>query len=318
MRFDLTTFGEGGLRLSVPAGQRMETATRFDVDVSGTEANVAGALARLGWRCGWVSALPDTPPGRRVVQAQRAHGTDLSAVIWRPEGRVSSYYVEYAQPPRPVMIYYDRKDSCFTQLRPDDIDWDYLLDTRHLHLSGLTVPLSSGAAEIVVTALQRAKAAGVTTSFDVNFRQLLWTADDARKKLIDLARGVDVLFLGCRDAVKVFGCSGEPPEIIDTLAAMTGARNIVMSLSSDGVAGWDGTTLHQVAAHDVGIIDRIGAGDAMVAGILHGWLRGSLPKGLAYGSMMAALAMSQVGDAVITTEAELERLLTADPVDIVR
>ncbi|SVC62076.1 uncharacterized protein METZ01_LOCUS314930, partial [marine metagenome] len=61
-RFDLTTFGEGVLRLSVAAGQRIETATTFDVNVSGTEANIAGALSRLGWRCGWVSALPDTPP----------------------------------------------------------------------------------------------------------------------------------------------------------------------------------------------------------------------------------------------------------------
>lgn len=318
MRFDLTTFGEGVLRLSVPAGQRIETAGQFDVDVSGTEANVAGALSRLGWRCGWVSALPDTPPGRRVIHAQRAHGIDLSAVIWRPEGRVSSYYVEYAKPPRPVMIYYDRKGSCFTELQPGDIDWDYLLDTRHIHLTGLTVPLSPGAAEIVATALKRAKAAGVTTSFDVNFRHLLWSADAAREKLAELARGVDVLFLGRRDAVNVFGCEGTPAQIIDALAAMTSASNIVMSLSKDGIVGWDGTTLHEVPARKVSIIDRIGAGDGMVAGVLHGWLRGSLSKGLAYGSVMAALAMSQVGDAVVTTKDELERLLNDDAIDIVR
>ena len=318
MRFDLTTFGEGGLRLSVPAGQRIETAVRFDIDVSGTEANVAGALSRLGWRCGWVSALPDTPPGRRVIHAQRAHGTDLSAVVWRPEGRVSSYYVEYTQPPRPVMIYYDRKDSCFTQLRVDDIDWDYLLDTRHLHLSGLTVPLSEGASEIITTALARAKSAGITTSFDVNFRQLLWSAEEARGKLVDLASDVDVLFLGRRDAIKVFGCDGNPTDIVQALAAMTGARNVVMSLSSDGVIGWDGNTTHTAPARAVGIIDRIGAGDAMVAGILHGWFRGDLKQGLSYGVLMAALAMSQVGDTVVTTQAELDRLLTQDPVDIVR
>ena len=317
-RFDLTTFGEGVLRFSVPAGHRIETASTFDVNVSGTEANVAGALSRLGWSCGWVSALPDTPPGRRVQHAYRTHGIDLSAVVWRDEGRVACYYVEYAHPPRPIRIYYDRKGSCLTEMTPDDVDWDYLLDTRHLHLTGLAVPLSETTREIVTHAMERARAKGITTSFDVNFRKLLWTEAEARKTLLPLASGVDVLFVGRRDATSVFGCDGEPEQIIEGLAQMTQARNIVVSLSKDGVIGWDGTDTHRVDAKRVWIVDRIGAGDAMVSGVLHGWLQGDLAKGLEYGSVMAALAMSQVGDTVVTHRRELERLLADDGADIVR
>lgn len=318
MRFDLTTFGEGVIRLSVPVGQRIETTSRFDVDVSGTEANVASALSRLGWRCGWVSALPDTPPGRRVEQCFRPHGVDLSALIWRKEGRVSTYYVEYSGPPRPTMIYYDRKDSCFAKLTPDDIDWDYLLDTRHLHLSGLAVPLSQGSEEIISLALARAREKGITTSFDVNYRKLLWSTDEAREKLLELAQGVDLLFLARRDAESIFGCKGEVKDVIERLGRMTGAHNIVMSLASEGVAGWDGCSIQQQAACEVEIIDRIGAGDAMISGVLHGWFGGSLSKGLRYGSMMAALAMSQSGEAVVTNKEELERLLSTDHIDIYR
>ena len=318
MRFDLTTFGEGVLRLSVPVGQRIETAKTFDVDVSGTEANVAAALSRLGRRCGWISALPDTPPGRRVEHAFRSHGVDLSSLVWRDQGRVSTYYVEYSQPPRPIMVYYDRKDSCFTNLTPDDIDWDYLLDTRHLHLSGLTVPLSESVGEIVSLALARARAKGITTSFDVNYRHLLWSEGEARQKLAEYMKEIDLLFLARRDAVSVFGFDGEVSDVIDQVGQMTGARNIVMSLSSDGVVGWDGSSIRHVKARDVGIIDRIGAGDAMVSGILHGWFGGDLFAGLRYGTMMAALAMSQTGDAVITNQAELDRLLSEDFIDIVR
>lgn len=317
-RFDLTTFGEGVLRLSVAAGQRIETATTFDVNVSGTEANIAGALSRLGWRCGWVSALPDTPPGRRVINAYRSHDIDLSAVVMRSEGRVSCYYVEYANPPRPIKIYYDRENSCLTQMPPEDVDWDYLLDTRHLHMSGLTVPLSDYTEAIISQALEKARNKGITTSFDINYRKLLWPEAKAREKLLSLAAEVDILFCGRRDAEKVLGCEGEPEQIIQQLAEMTNARNIVVSLSSEGVIGWDGKDYYREDAKKVWIIDRIGAGDAMVAGILHGWMNESLAQGLKYGVVMAALALSQVGDVVITHSRELVSLLDGDAADIVR
>jgi len=317
-RFDVTTYGEGVLRLSVPAGERIETAAGFDVHVSGTEANVVGGLSRLGWSCGWVSALPDTPPGRRVQHAHRSHGIDLSSVVWREDGRVSTVYVEYAHPPRPIRIYYDRKDSCFTQMPADGVDWAYLLDTRHLHLSGLTVPLSENTEQIITQALQRAREHGVTTSFDVNYRNLLWTTEDARERLLPLIKGVDILFCGRRDAEAVFGCAGKPQEIVDKLGEISGAANIVVSLSGEGVIGWDGTDYHREKATRVWIVDRIGAGDAMIAGVLHGWLNGSLSDGLQYGAVMAALALSQEGDTVVTTARELERLRGGDAADIVR
>ena len=98
-RFDLTTLEEGQLRLCVPTGQRLEAVDRFDVYVSGTEGNVACALARFGWATGWVSTLPDSPLGHRVERAYRVSGVDLSSVRWG-DGRLATYYVEYAAPPR--------------------------------------------------------------------------------------------------------------------------------------------------------------------------------------------------------------------------
>ena len=317
-RFDLTTFGEGGLRLSVPAGRRIETAAAFDVDVAGTEANVAGALSRLGWKCGWVSALPDTPPGRRVLNACRGDGIDVSAVVMRAEGRVGCYYVEYAHPPRPVRIHYDRKDSCLALLRPDEVDWNFLLDTRHVHMSGLTVPLSANAEAIVACALERAREQGIPTSFDVNYRSLLWPPAEAGERLLPLMAGVDLLFCGRRDADSLFGCRGEPAEVVAALADLTGAGNVVVSLSDEGVVGWDGKDIQHEEARTVGIVDRIGAGDAMVAGVLHGWMKGSLARGLRYGTVMAALALSQFGETVVTSGEELEGLLDGDAADIVR
>lgn len=317
-RFDVTTIGEGQLRYSVPSGQRLEVADQLDVHVACTEANVTGLLARLGWRCGWISGLPNTPLGRRVCNEFLLSGLDLSAMVWSDTGRLATYYVEYAVPPRPTQVYYDRANTCFTNLTVDQIDWDYVLDTRLIHISGLTVPLSSTIKEILLEAVRRARAAGVPVSFDMNYRRRVWTTEEARRTVLPILRDVSVLFCGRSDARQVFGIEGQPEEIVSQLGKLTDAGHIVTSLSGEGLIGWDRQAFYRQPAVEVVILDRIGAGDAMVGGVLHGWLQGDFARGLRYGALTAALALSQYGDQVITTQAELESLLDSSSTDIYR
>jgi 2-dehydro-3-deoxygluconokinase len=308
-RFDVTTIGEGQLRYSVPPGKRLENAAHFDVHACGTEANVTGLLSRLGWRCGWLSSLPKTPLGRRVTNEFKLSGLDLSAVVWMENGRLATYYVEYAEPPRYTQVYYDRANTCFTNLTKDKIDWDYLTDSRILHLSGLTVPLSAQLGEIVTEAIQRAKSKGTLVSFDFNYRRRIWTPEQAREKLLPLLRDVDILFCGRSDASALFGIDGEPEEIVQRLGQLTPAQLLITSLSHEGLIGWNRKDFFRQPACKVGILDRIGAGDAMVAGVLHGFLQGDFAKGIRYGAVAAGLALSQYGDQVVTTREELEELL---------
>src|SRR6056297_694281 len=311
-RFDLTTLGEGQLRLCVPAGSRLERADRFDAYVSGTEGNVASTLARLGRSTGWVSALPDSPLGRRVTNEYRLAGVDLGAVRWA-EGRLATYYVEYAVPPRSIQVWFDRRDSCFTRLTSDQVDWDYLLDTRMLHLTGITAALP-GPQSLVLEAAERASEAGVPIGFDMNYRARLWSAEDARQVVLPLLDHVDVLCCSLGDAVSVLDVApGAPEEVLRGLAALTGARYVVMSMGADGVLGWDRAVdaTVRVNARDVVILDRIGAGDAMVAGVLHGVLSGDFARGLHYGAVCAALALGTYGDQLVVDADELERLVDA-------
>ena len=316
-RFDVTAIGEGQLRFSVPAGTRLEQARRLDVYASGTEANVTCTLSRLGWQCGWVSALPETPLGHRVANDYRLAGLDLSGVRWSREHRLATYYVEYAVPPRATQVHYDRADTCFNHLKVGDVPWDYLLDTRVLHLSGLTVALCEGTHALIRECLERAKAHGIKVSLDVNYRSRLWSPDEARAALTPLVQGLDILFCSRRDAKTVFGLEGEPTEVIQQLQTLSGAESVVMSMSHEGILGFGGELRHE-PIRPVIILDRIGAGDAMVAGVLHGYLQGDFSKGLAYGALTAAMALSQHGDQPLTHRAELEQLITSMDDDIVR
>ncbi|MCG8572848.1 MAG: sugar kinase [Spirochaetes bacterium] len=317
-RFKVTTIGEGQLRLSVPAGNRLEMVDQFDVHIAGAEANVTGLLSRLGWSCGWVSSLPDTPLSKRIINEYHFSGLDYSAVKWTKNDRLALYFVEYAAPPRSTQVYYDRSHTAFTKMKAADINWDYLLDTQLLHLTGITPPLSPSLTEIVEEAVKRAKKKGIAVSFDMNYRSRLWSPNEAKKILTPLVQNIDLLFCSRTDAKIIFNIDGTKEEVVARLQELTHAKQIVTTLHREGVIGRDGKKNYYQPACEVEILDRIGAGDALVAGVIHGWLQDNFVKGLKYGVTTAALALSQLGDQVITTRKELESLLESDKIDITR
>jgi 2-dehydro-3-deoxygluconokinase len=243
--------------------------------------------------------------GRLAANALRTAGVDTRGVTWKDRGRMGTYYVEFGEPPRGIQVTYDRASSCTTELQPDDIHWDLLLDTRLLHLTGITPALSPACLEIVTQAIQRAKECKVAVSFDINYRQKLWSESDAAQALLSLIQGVEVLFCGQADAKRLFHCTGTMQEIAEGMLALSKAQHVIVSFADQGALLWNGTEWHHESARPTHILDRLGAGDALAAGVIHGWLEGDLSAGLRYGVTLAALALSQYGDMVITNKSEL-------------
>ncbi|OQY81767.1 MAG: hypothetical protein B6D41_19260 [Chloroflexi bacterium UTCFX4] len=307
-RFDVTALGETMLRLSVPVGERLEHATALRVHVGGAESNVASALARLGRRSAWVGALANNPLGQRAANELRQAGVNLDGVVWRADARMGLYFVEFAAPPRPIQVTYDRAHSGAAQLTRAQINWALLLNTRVLHLTGITPALSENSLELTRQTLRRARRARVPVSFDINYRQKLWAPQIAARTLRELIPDVTLLFCARADARRVFGLRGAPEELARQLLAASRAQCVILTLDADGALAYDGKNIFHAPAPPTQIIDRLGAGDAFVAGVLHGWLDGDLAQGLRCGAMLAALALSQHGDMVSTNARELEQL----------
>jgi 2-dehydro-3-deoxygluconokinase len=307
--FDVTAIGEVMLRYSVPVGERLERAQSLALHPGGAEANLLGALAAVGRRCAWINGLPNNPLGKLVENHLRLSKVDTAGIAWSDEGRVGTYYLEFATPPRATQVYYDRADSCAANLRPDQINWDYTLDTRLIHLTGITPALSASCLAVTEEAIRRARDAGVAVSFDINYRAKLWSERRAVEVLTPLIQGVDILSCGQGDAARLFGATGEPEQIIHKLAEISQAKTVVTSLADEGVMAWDGRQFYHAPARPVQIVDRLGAGDALAAGVIHGWLDGDLAKGLEYGTALAAICLSIHGDVVVTTPEEVAAVM---------
>lgn len=317
-RFEVASIGETMLRLSVAIGHRLDDARTLDVEVGGAESNVCVALARLGRRVAWAGRLPESALGRNVLRALRADGVDVSATILAPGERLGTYFIELATAPRASQVVYDRADSAAANMRPEQLDWATLLDTRILHLTGITAALSPGCYEAVAEAIRRARAAGVTVSFDVNYRARLWDAATAGARLRPLIAEADILFCKSADAALLFGCAGEPREQMARLRALTGASAILCTYGERGAKLLAGERFLEQPALPVQIVDRIGSGDAFAAGVLDGALDGDLAAGLRRGVALAAIALSQHGDRALTTRAELEAVVGQEGGDVAR
>lgn len=304
-RFDLSTFGEMLVRLSVPSGKRIENAAQLDVHPAGAEANVATLLARLERRTSWLGALPQNPLGRLAFHALRGAGVETDGVLWKENGRMGTYYVEFGEVPRGIQVTYDRANSCATQIQVDEVNWDLLLDTHILHLTGITPALSPSSLDVVTQAVQRAKECNVPVSFDINYRQKLWSEANAAQTLLPLIQGIELLFCGQADAVRLFSCTGSMQETAQGILELSKAKYVVLTFADQGALLWDGKAWQHEQARPTRIVDRLGAGDALAAGVIHGWLDGDLSMGLRYGVTLAALALTQSGDMVITNKSEL-------------
>jgi 2-dehydro-3-deoxygluconokinase len=324
-------FGEVLLRLSSPAGQLPLQSPGFEVCVGGAEANVAVSLARFGHDTRLVSVLPDNALGRAARDTLRGHGVDTRAVRF-DSGRMGLYFLTPGAVLRPSEVIYDRAGSAFALAEAAGYDWPALLDgAGWLHISGVSPALGAGTARAVLDAARAARAAGVQVSFDGNYRATLWAqwgrngnnVEDGAAILHELMSEVDLAFADQRDIALVL----RRPELADgarrdeamaaAFAAYPHLRRIAATRRvQHGVGRHDlSATLHTRAgalaatAFEMdGIVDRIGAGDAFAAGVLHGLARAwDDARALEFGLAAACLKHSIAGDFNLAGEAEVER-----------
>ena len=321
MGFDLVSLGEVMLRLAAPPPQRLEQAVSLDVQIGGSEANVAAACARLGLRTAFISAFPAAHAwGDRALRELTGHGVDCAGVL-RPEGaRMGLYFLEYGMAPRPVRILYDRRDSAMSRLQPEDVDWTRLRGTRLLHLSGITPALGENLREVIRRAVREAAAAGASLSLDINYRGRLWTPKEARDFLVEILPAVRYLFIGADDAETVFEHTGSPEAVLAGLRTHAPQATIALTLGEAGAAVLEGGTVWRPRKrYTVSVVDRVGAGDAFEAGFLWALLTGGgAQAAVDAGTALAALKCTIWGDIALVGRAELEELMASDSTEIRR
>ncbi|PYM03554.1 MAG: sugar kinase [Candidatus Rokuibacteriota bacterium] len=288
---DLVTLGEVLLRLSIPSPGRFETARQLDVQIGGAEANVAATCARLGLRTALISALPANAWGDRVRRELASHGLDCAGVRMREDARLGVYFLEYAAPPRPIRVLYDRP----------------LRRARLVHLSGITPALGDAPRALFRRALGEAE----LVSFDVNYRAKLWKPDEARDLMLGVLPQVRYLFVGADEARTIFGLEGEAAAVLSGLTRLAPKATVTLMQGEAGSTVADRARLYRPAPrHTVQVVDPIGAGDAYVAGFLWAVLqKRPLQDAVDIAATVAALKCSLWGDIALINAQDVDDAL---------
>lgn len=341
--FDLLSLGEVLLRLD-PGEGRIRTSRQFTAWEGGGEYNVArGARRCFGLRTGILTGFADTEIGRLIEDLMLQGGVDVSLVKWVPSDGIGKRvrnpinFTERGFGVRGAKGSVDRGHSAASQLKPGDFDFDHLfgkLGCKWLHTGGIFASLSESTAELTLEACEAAKRHGVTISYDLNYRPSLWqerggfpAAQALNRKLasyVDVMIGVlsDTLPTAApapAGSADIFGNDAEAlrPAIERLTAQYPNLKTIAATLRrvhTASVNDWGALCWHQGQFYRsrnyprLDIMDRIGAGDSFVAGLIYGLMQDNAQMAVDYGAAHGALAMTTPGDTSMATFAEVQKL----------
>jgi 2-dehydro-3-deoxygluconokinase len=243
--------------------------------VGGSESNVAIALRRLGTDVTWVGRVGDDSLGDLVLREIGAEGVTVVGV--RDPDAPTALMIKERRTSRETRIAYYRRGNAGSRLGIADIDPELIRAASLLHLTGITPALSDSASEATFTAIRVAREAGVTVSFDLNFRGKLWSREQACQTYQRILPLVDIVFGGDDEAGIALGdAAGETADPM-TLAhrlVEAGAGEAIVKLGERGAVAVVGGPENEQAAVKITPVDTVGAGDGFVAGYLAEYLLG--------------------------------------------
>jgi 2-dehydro-3-deoxygluconokinase len=330
---EVVCFGELLLRLSAPGHERLLQTPRLDVQVGGAEANVAVALAGFGHDVGMLGVVAHNALGAAAVGELARRGVDTRAVR-RVAGRMGLYFLEAGAVNRPSRIVYDRAGSAFAMAAGECVSALLGAGRGWFHISGVSPAVSALSAQASVQAVEAALAAGRRVSFDGNYRGQLWAQWDrdgtAPTILRALLEAAELAFINERDLALILQrdfkdraeAYREAFAVFPRLRAIAATTRQMAQVGEQELAGelvtregrWV-SRVHRLS----GVVDRIGAGDAFAAGVLHGLIMGHEPQRVIdFGVAAGALKHSVVGDMLLASAAEVEEAMAGGSLDVRR
>lgn len=334
----VVTFGEIMLRLSPPAFQRFGQTKSFEATFGGGESNVAVSLANFGMEVQHVTRLPRNEIGIACAAELRRHGVETDHIAWGGN-RLGIYFLEMGAVNRPSKVIYDRAGSSFAEIAPGVIDWKSIFEGAvWFHWTGITPAVSAGAAAACLEAVKMAKAMGLTVSCDLNFRSKLWTWGQAAGEIMpELVRHCDVVLGNEEDASEIFGIRAPDTDVTsgrvdcaqyrsvckDLHERFPNAETIVITLRGSLSAShntwsgilWNRGDIFFAPQYEIThIVDRVGAGDAFMGGLIYGLQTYAQDKEKALRFAVAASCLKHTihGDFNLVSVAEVEKLAEGD------
>ena len=331
----ILTFGEIMLRLQPFGYKRIMQAEAYEAVYGGGEANVSVSLAQLGADTAFFTRLPQNLIADKCIKELRGWGVDTSRIL-RGGARMGIYFCEKGAGVRASNVIYDRAHSAISEITPDMIDTDKVLDgAGWLHFTGITPALGENAADATLKLVKAAKEKGLTVSCDLNYRAKLWSREQAGRVMRELLKYVDVLISNEEDCKDVLGLTAEGSDITGgklnaaaygdlggkvmglfpniKYAAFTLRESISASENNWSAVLVDKEGVYQSKKYHLTIVDRVGGGDSFGAGLIFALSSGrGAQEAVELAVAASAIKHTVEGDFNVLSLKEVEKLMGGD------
>ena len=320
-------FGEIMLRLSTDVDKMILQSDRFNVNYGGGEANVLISLSHFGIDTKMITSVSNDDIGKSILRYLRSYDIDTEFVTLS-DHRTGIYYLQVGSGIRSSKVIYDRDNSAFCNMKVGDIDIAKALeDVDVFHFSGITLALSNDLRELLMQMLTYCKEHNIMVSYDSNYRAKLWSLEEAREATLKVLPYVDILSAGILDAenILLMNCELEDnheklkyyyDEITKTYPNIKHIFSSHRDIESSSVNKLqcnyytDGILYLSNKINIDSIVDRVGGGDALSAGIIYSIINNKDPKYVCeFATCASALKHSILGDANLVELSDVERLM---------
>ena len=303
---DVLGLGEVMLRLSPPGKERISFSETFEKNAGGSELNVVSGISMLGLSSGIITKLPENEIGDFIRQKIRYFGANDDYVITdqSPDGRLGIYYYESGAYPRPSLVAYDRANSSFSTLKSNELPDNIYEKAKIFHTSGITLALCEKMRKNAVDIMKKFSKKGA-------------------EEIGAILPLVNVLFISEETARRTFKMSGDLRDIQKSLAKSYKSLEIIASTKRKATSPnkhsfsslvydcRENNFYEEEPYLDIDVVDRVGSGDAYVAGALYGLLKyHSIEKIARYGNAMAAMKNTVSGDVSKCDLSDIERIIS--------
>ena len=320
-------FGEIMLRLSTTKGTTLTQSNNFNVNYGGGEANVLISLSNFDINTRMITKVSNDDIGKSILKHLKSFDVDTTFVK-SDNKRTGIYFLEVGSGNRASKVIYDRADSAFSNMKIDDLDIEKALEGVDVfHFSGITLALSEELRELTLKILNYCKNNNILVSYDSNYRAKLWTIEEARKATLDILPFVNILSAGILDAENILLMKCDHEDKYEKLkyyydeisTKYTNIKHIFSSIrevksSSVNTLQCNYYTNRMLYSSKIqlidDIVDRVGGGDALTAGVLYSIIKEKDPQYVCeFANSASVLKHSIHGDANLVTVDDVENLM---------
>lgn len=296
-KFDIIPLGRVAIDFNPTDMNRpLSESSNFNKYVGGSPANIAVGMARLGKKVGFIGKVSDDQFGDYVTDYFKNDGIDVSHVTRCKNGEnLGLTFTEIKSPSESSILMY-RDGVADLMLHPDDVDEDYIKQTKCLLISG-TALCASPSREAALKAMMLAKKNNIPLIFDIDYRSYTWKNKDEISIYYSMvARNSDII-LGSReefDLTEAITGVCKTDEESSKLWCSYGAKIVVIKHGKEGSTAYtnDGKSF-TVKPFPAKKLKGFGGGDGYASSFIRALIDGcDMYEALEFGSASASMLIS--------------------------